>query len=71
MYVTLTPAYGRDYKSKKEVLVDWNGNKDFVIQCMMHPYDGKYATRKELMENEPDNDFSIRYGQLMKVLPVK
>jgi hypothetical protein len=27
---TLTPAYGRDYKSKKEVLTDFRDGKDFV-----------------------------------------
>lgn len=28
--VTLTPAYGRDYKSRKALLIDWNADKDFV-----------------------------------------
>lgn len=30
----LTPAYGRDYKSKKEVLAAWDEGKDF----MTNPY---------------------------------
>jgi hypothetical protein len=30
--ITLTPAYGRDYSSKANVLADWDANKDFVIQ---------------------------------------
>jgi hypothetical protein len=29
--LTLIPAYGRDYKSAKAVLADWNDNKDFII----------------------------------------
>ena len=27
--ITLIPAYGRDYKSFKELLQDWNDGKDF------------------------------------------
>lgn len=29
MSYELTPAYGRDYKNKKEVVADWNSGKDF------------------------------------------
>jgi hypothetical protein len=29
-HITAIPAYGRDYKSKKAVLADWNANKDFL-----------------------------------------
>ena len=30
MYLTLLPAYGRDYKSKKLIIDDLNNNKDFL-----------------------------------------
>lgn len=29
MYYELTPAYGRDYKTKAEVIAAWEGGKDF------------------------------------------
>lgn len=29
--MTLVPAYGRDYKSKKEVLAAWEAGKDFTV----------------------------------------
>ena len=29
MYYELVPAYGRDYKSKAEVIAAWNAGKDF------------------------------------------
>ena len=34
MYKSLTvvPAYGRDYKSKKEVAESWNNNQDWFIE---------------------------------------
>ena len=28
---TLTPAYGRDYRSEAEVIKDWKNGKDFKI----------------------------------------
>ena len=30
--ITLTPAYGRDYKSAAAVMIDWNDGKDFIVQ---------------------------------------
>ena len=30
--MTLTPAYGRDYKSKKEVLADFLAGNDFRLE---------------------------------------
>jgi hypothetical protein len=29
--ITLTPFFGRDYKSKAELLADWNSDKDFTV----------------------------------------
>ena len=30
--MTLTPAYGRDYKSRNAVLTDFHAGKDFILQ---------------------------------------
>ena len=30
--IVLTPAYGRKYNSKAEILLDWNKGKDFKIR---------------------------------------
>lgn len=49
MFLTLVPAYGRDYKSKKAVLADWEANIDFLIQDVSSPWDGAYITKKELV----------------------
>lgn len=32
--LTVIPAYGRDYNSKKAVMEDWNANKDFLAVGM-------------------------------------
>ena len=58
---TLTPAYGRDYKSVKAVLADFDAGKDFALQPS-----GRYASKKDL----PTGTYSIRYSNLRKVLLV-
>ena len=71
MYVTLTPAYGRDYKSGKAVKDDWEAGKDFVINQMGHEYDGKYINKQDASDSTPGVTYNIRYAKLTKVLPIK
>lgn len=47
LVVTLTPAYGRDYKSKTLAIKDFDSNKDFVVNGFGH---GSYASKEELIE---------------------
>jgi hypothetical protein len=66
--ITLIPAYGRDYKSKKEILKDFDSHKDFLIADFFHPYDGKPANKIDL------KDYSIiliRYNKLRKITNIK
>ena len=65
--ITVVPAYGRDYTSKAKVLADWNANKDFIIQDLFNPYDGKPANKSDLR----GYTVNIRYSNLMKILVVK
>ena len=60
-YLDMTPAYGRDYKSKKEVDAAWHANKDFIIANVDHPYSGKPAN-KQSFEGE-SHTFNLRYNQ--------
>lgn len=71
--LTLTPAYGRDYKSKKAVIEDWNSGKDFVIANMFHPDDGRYCNKEDIVKDGKENSVSIRYKRLTQicVIPVK
>jgi len=68
-YITLTPAYGRDYKSKAAVLADWNADKDFVIASIGHPYDGKPMNRADAAST-PNDSYNVRYDRLRKITPV-
>lgn len=69
--MTLTPAYGRDYKSKKAVLVDWDDNKDFIIADFMHPDSGRYVNKEDLHVGEHRGPVNIRYAKLTKVMVVQ
>ena len=65
MYLSAVPAYGRDYKSKREVLADWDAGKDFLIQDMrVSGYINK--------DDKPANVIlNIRYKRLTQICVVK
>ena len=67
--ITVVPAYGRDYKTVKEVKEAFNKNFDFTIANFFHPYDGKSANKEDLKK-----EFShvlIRFNRLMKTTLIK
>jgi hypothetical protein len=66
--MTLVPAYGRDYKNKKDVLADFNAGKDFVIADFLSPYDGKPANKQDLVD---EKRIHIRYKKLTQICVVR
>jgi hypothetical protein len=67
MFVTLTPAYGRDYRTKKEVEADWYSGKDFLI-ANLGPQCGRYINKTQCDQNSISA--TIRYSQLRKAIVV-
>ena len=65
--MTLTPAYGRDYKSAKAVKADFDANKDFVVADMFSG-SGRYANKQDLPAGSSVN---IRYNKLRDVVVIK
>ena len=70
--LTLTPAYGRDYKSKKAVTEDFNNDKDFVIMSMAQALfkdgqGGTYTNKTDLVKMG-HKQVKIRYSKLRKVM---
>ena len=65
MTLTVIPAYGRDYKTAKAAKADYVAGKDFIIQQITHPYDGKPANARDL-KNE---NVMIRFNRLTKITP--
>jgi hypothetical protein len=57
----LTPAYGRDYKSKAEVLAAWQAGKDFILATT-----GQYCSIRDLKDSA--NQVWIRYRNLRMIV---
>ena len=67
VYETLVPAYGRDYKSKKALLEDFNNDKDFKIA-----WTGQYTNKADLEKLFKDiYSVNIRYAKLRKIAVLK
>jgi hypothetical protein len=65
--MTLTPAYGKDYKTKKEALEAFENNVDFVLNT----YHGQSYCNKEDLVSKGFFNFQIRYNRNTKVFVVK
>lgn len=63
-YITVTPAYGRDYKSSRDALADWHAGKDFEIQD--YQYSG-YVNKNCV---PPEWVITIRYKNRSRVVNV-
>jgi len=59
----ISPAYGRDYKSKAEVLADFDANKDFVSPS------GRYGTKKEFIALGMKT-ITVRYKKLRETFVI-
>lgn len=65
MYYELTPAYGRDYKTKAEVIAAFESGKDFA---------GDYNLGFRLCNKEafkPGDTVNLRYKKNRAVVPYK
>ena len=59
MNYVLTPAYGRDYRSKKALLADFNADKDFMAHCPS----GMGYINKSQIEEEKLGEIQVRYNK--------
>ena len=62
MSILLTPAYGRDYKSKKALLEDFDANKDFIV----HFTQRTTLINKSQIVSEGWAQVQFRYGKMRK-----
>lgn len=67
---TLTPAYGRDYKTAKAVKLDWTAGKDFLIADFFDPYDGKPCNLQDA-QAAGWTQVLIRFARLAKATAIK
>lgn len=64
-YATLTPAYGRDYKSGKEAEAAFRAGNDFVLASL-----GR-SLPINIEQIKPGITVNLRYKKLTAVKPVK
>ncbi len=65
--MTLSGAYGRDYKTAKAAIADFNANKDFVVRDMFSG-GGSYVNKEQLTVGQ---SVVIRFCSDRKVTSVK
>jgi len=68
---SLRPAYGRDYRSKREVQDAWDSYCDFIINDAFHPYAGKKINKTDWLHyfiSYPR--VFIRYKKLTSIQPI-
>lgn len=61
-YLSAVPAYGRDYKSAKDVKADWQAGKDFLIQDL---FESGYVNKNGPFPGP--TTMNIRYKRLTQV----
>lgn len=70
--ITVSPAYGRDYKSKKALVTDWEANKDFIVEDVMNnwillvQWCGKPINKQDAVKGGIIT-IKARYGKMRKV----
>lgn len=70
MNITLTPAYGRDYKNKASAIKDLHEEKDFILMDISSPYYGKPINITDLM-HMGYKAVNIRYSNLSKIAVIE
>jgi hypothetical protein len=68
--MTVVPAYGKDYKSKKEIEEALKAGKDFQIADYFHPEDGRYVNREDLLKSKVKT-INVRYARLTKIAVIQ
>jgi len=62
--MTLTPAYGRDYKSAAAAVADLQSGKDFILADFSSPWNGKPINKRGIPAG---TTVRIRFAGLRKI----
>ena len=63
-YLTLLPAYGRDYKSKKAIIEHLNNDRDFLESTSLKPIN------KQQFKDFNLNTVLVRYKKYTKIASI-
>lgn len=58
--MTVSGAYGRDYRSAKAALADWNAGKDFQMRDVFSG--GSYVNKADVLNDSRVSFVSIRFN---------
>ncbi len=62
--MTLTPAYGRDYKYKRDAMKDFYADKDFILNDVSSQWDGKPINKSQI---EVGTFITLRFAKMVKI----
>jgi len=68
--ITLTPAYGRDYKTAQEALKDYNAGKDFTLNSFGDRWDGRLINKEQIISLELQSPVVLRFNGLRNTCSV-
>lgn len=68
MNKTLTPAYGRDYKSAKAARACFLSGNDWILADFTSRWDGKPCSMRDF---PPGTKFNLRYKRLTQLCTVE
>jgi hypothetical protein len=63
--ITLSPAYGHDYKVSEEAIAAYNAGKDFILNDISSRWHGLPANNADL---KGEGIMKLRYCKLSKVI---
>ncbi len=66
--MTLTPAYGRDYKTADAAKTSWYKNDGWIVADISSRWSGKPVNRSQLLESGEDVTVMLLYDDLKKVV---
>jgi len=66
---TLTPAYGRDYRSANEAKADYEAGKDFILNDVSSRWNGSYISKRDA--ESVYGDINIRFNNLRNKVVIK
>lgn len=65
MTASVTPAYGRDYKSAQAAAADWESGKDFIYVDYNSAHNGRYCSKSDFPKSQA---LKLRYSKLTRVV---
>lgn len=67
----LTPAYGKDYVTEKQVSEAYNQEKDFILENVLDHYCGKPCNKSDLMTMSEYTHVKLRYAKKTELVILK